>query len=56
MRPSIVELWIFVVVFIGVVLFVWTKIASDLPDDFLSSARSRMKKKEGGDGRLRDHG
>lgn len=42
--------------FIGCVVFVWRFIASDLPDDFLTVAKKKVKEKKGADdGGLRDN-
>ena len=50
------ELLILSAVFVGVVVFVWKFIVTDLPDDFLRKARSKVQpSKEGDDGRLCDH-
>lgn len=43
-------------VFVCFIWFVWGHIASNLPDDFLSSARSKSTLKDQADGRLRDNG
>jgi hypothetical protein len=50
------EVIFLVFVFVCFIWFVWTNVASDLPDDFLSSARSKSIPKEEADGRLRDNG
>jgi hypothetical protein len=50
------ECLLLLIVFIGVVVFVWKFIVADLPDDFLIKLRTkRQVPKEGDDGRLRDH-
>lgn len=52
MSAGIRELLLLLTIFGGAVWFLVTKITSDLPDDFLDFVR---KRKEGDDGRLRDH-
>ena len=51
------QYWVLIGVFFAVVVFVFKYIVADLPDDILSQAYKRIKqsKKEGDDGRLRDH-
>jgi hypothetical protein len=56
MSPWRVEELIFIGVFIAVVWFVWTRIANDLPDDFLPVVRKHLNHKNGGDdGGIRDN-
>lgn len=50
------ELMLLAAVFAGVVWFVWTRIAADLPDDFFTRSRERLNSKRDDDGRLRDNG
>lgn len=54
MTPVQREWLILFLVFVAVVGFVWKFIVADLPDDFLGRIQ-RERKKEGDDGRLRDH-
>lgn len=54
MNAGFVEACLLACVFLGLVWFVWTHIASDLPDDFISIVRKSRKGDD--DGRLRDHG
>jgi hypothetical protein len=52
------EVLILVAIFVGLVWFFWTHIASDLPDDFLARSKEHLKcrKAKGeGDGGIRDH-
>ncbi len=55
MRFDYISLLIWVTWGVGIVWLVWTKIASDLPEDFLSRVTASNRKKES-DGRLRDNG
>ncbi len=51
------ELVLLAVVFVAVVWFIYTQIASDLPDDFIAAAQKRIRKaKEKNNGGIRDNG
>lgn len=58
MTFAISEIVVLGAVFAGLVWFIWTHIASDLPDDFLRKSREFAKRdtvKGEGDGGIRDH-